>query len=30
MACLLEAAKGDLMLGLKRREVSLHKLKLGQ
>ncbi|KAF9686722.1 hypothetical protein SADUNF_Sadunf02G0019000 [Salix dunnii] len=28
MACLLEAAKGDLMLGLKQGEVSLHKLKL--
>ncbi|KAJ6336795.1 hypothetical protein OIU76_006631 [Salix suchowensis] len=30
MACLLEAAKGDLMLGLKQKEVSLHKLKLEQ
>ncbi|KAB5568141.1 hypothetical protein DKX38_001934 [Salix brachista] len=30
MACLLEAAKGDLMLGLKLKEVSLHKLKLEQ
>lgn len=30
MACLLEAAKGNLMLGLKQREVSLHELKLEQ
>jgi len=30
MACVLEAAKGDLMLGLKQREASLHKSRLGQ
>ncbi|KAJ6953485.1 kinesin-like protein KIF20B [Populus alba x Populus x berolinensis] len=30
MTCLLEAAKGNLMLGLKQREVSLHELKLEQ
>ncbi|KAF9683141.1 hypothetical protein SADUNF_Sadunf05G0181300 [Salix dunnii] len=28
MACVLEAAKGDLMLGLKQREASLHKWRL--
>ncbi|KAH8509595.1 hypothetical protein Peur_051384 [Populus x canadensis] len=28
MACVLEAAKGDLMLGLKQREASLHKSRL--
>ncbi|KAJ6681032.1 CYTOMATRIX PROTEIN-LIKE PROTEIN [Salix koriyanagi] len=28
MACVLEAAKGDLMLGLKQREASLHKCRL--
>ena len=30
MACVLEAAKGDLMLGLKQREASLHKWRLGR
>lgn len=30
MTCLLEAAKSNLMIGLKHRDASLHKLKLGQ
>ncbi|CAK7346194.1 unnamed protein product [Dovyalis caffra] len=30
MACLLETAKGDLMLDLKQREASLHKSRLEQ
>lgn len=30
MTCLLEAAKSDLMIGLKHKEASLYKLKLGQ
>ncbi|KAF2324692.1 hypothetical protein P3X46_002023 [Hevea brasiliensis] len=30
MTCLLEASKSDLMIGLKHREASFHKLKLEQ